>query len=460
MLRLILSYILFISAMGASSAVASEPPSAEAWKGTLKLPGGKALNLVFNLTKTPEGAPQFTLDSPDQGAYGIPGEVIYYSPDSINVTVKSIGMSYAGKCSDGREMSGVFRQGLASLPLTLERSEAATPKRPQTPVPPFPYTSNEVTFPGGAADVTLAATLTIPDKPTEGSPAVIMVTGSGLQNRDEEAFGHKPFAVIADYLARNGIASLRYDDRGFGKSTGNAAEITTADNAADAVAALKYLRDTGAFGRIGVLGHSEGGLVALMLGADSLASPDFIIGLAAPAVRGDSILARQSADALRAEGIPANIISEYTGSLIKLYEYLARNGRPDNAQKLINDIWPEQQSGADLIRTALARNLSLIASKANPWTVYYSALSPAPYLGSLTCPALLIYGDKDIQVPADMNAPVAQHVAPDATVRVYPGLNHLMQHASSGAVSEYASIEETISYEVLQAIADFITSGK
>ncbi len=260
------------------------------WRGNLNL-GQIKVPLVFNFLESESGETQCTLDSPSQGAEGIATEVVHCSADSIALTCNVIGASYTGKISDGN-IKGLFQQRGYTFPLELTPDIPIEERRPQTPKPPFPYSVTDTTFvaPDGAI---MSATLTLPKTAdSKKMPGVVMVTGSGPQNRDEEYCDHKPFAVIADFLARNGIASLRYDDRGTGKSGGNYLASTTYTNKDDAVSGVEWLRSVPCIGDVGVLGHSEGGTIAVMIGAEDKA--DFIVSLAGMAISGKETLMRQN----------------------------------------------------------------------------------------------------------------------------------------------------------------------
>ena len=264
------------------------------WNGELNL-GTTKLAIVFHFE---DG--KCTMDSPDQGAFDIPADVEFISADSVSVSQKDMDAKYHGRLSDGK-IKGRFSQRGLSLPLDLVPGNRVL-SRPQTPAGPFPCKTEEVTFTNGEA--TLSGTLTFPEgwNGRKKVPVAIMVSGSGLQNRNEELFGHKPFLVIADYLARRGIATLRYDDRGAGASKGDAANATTEDFMEDAIAGLNMLKDTRKFNKIGVIGHSEGGEIAFMLA--SRKQVDFLVSLAGPGVQGDSILLLQNINALRKAGYP------------------------------------------------------------------------------------------------------------------------------------------------------------
>ncbi len=426
------------------------------WNGELAVTPQVKLNLVFHISEPGAEPAVITMDSPDQGAYGLPTEVQYLSADSVSLAVPTIHMSFSGSL-DGGKLKGTFTQGGLKLPLELAPGDVAL-NRPQTPVPPFPYRTENLTIENPDAHVTLAGTLTIPDGAAKSTPLVVMVTGSGLQNRDEELFGHKPFAVIADYLARNGVASFRYDDRGFGESTGDPKSITTADNASDAAAVMKYLRDTGRFGKTGILGHSEGGIVGYMLGAREAGVPDFIVSLAGPAVRGDSILIYQNRHGMTLADVPAQMLDDYLTALRKVLTYRIDNPGKEITDDIIEEFCPGWS--ALPVYSAWSSGLKSTFGKPNAWLDYFMAYSPAHDLGKVTSPMLIIYGGKDVQVPAELNAPAARALAPAADVKVYPELNHPMQHATTGEIAEYSTIEETIAPEVLSDILKFITSLK
>ena len=382
------------------------------WKGELDF-GTAKLTVVFRFE---DG--KCLMDSPDQGAKDIPANLLYVSSDSVSVSQESMGATFSGKLVDGAIVGRFSQRGL-SLPLTLTPGEVVR-NRPQTPVEPFPYKTEEVSFRNG--DATLAGTITYPEgwNGRKKIPVAIMVTGSGSQNRDEEIYEHKPFLVIADHLARNGIATLRYDDRGFGASTGDAVNATTADLRDDALAGLSLLRSRKEFKKVGIIGHSEGGEIAFMLGADE--KVDFLVSLAGPSVQGDSILLLQNMNALRQSGYTMRLTKEYIRAQIK------------------------------------AQN--------SPWLNYFIDYDPVPDIQNIRCPALVLNGDKDTQVEAAVNIPSIENNLPrnrkgrfasnKSMIKVYPGLNHLFQRCGTGQADEYGKIEETISPEVLADIAGWI----
>lgn len=418
------------------------------WNGELKVSPQMALKLVFHINADNT----VTMDSPDQGAYGIACEVVYLSQDSVNMKVSRLMMSYAGHLS-GNVIDGTFQQGSMKLPLNLVRQKA---NRPQTPKPPFPYSTEEVRVSNG--DVSLAGTLTVPENANQQTPVVVMVTGSGLQNRDEELFDHKPFAVIADYLARNEIASLRYDDRGGFESTGSREHATTQDYASDAQAVIDHVKNTRRFGKVGLIGHSEGGMIAYMLG-DKEGNLDFIVSIAGPVVKGTKTSGFQNKVLALTQGIPEGEAGDFGAAVERAFEYKLQNGALSApSEQLLVSIYPQAEDNE--ITKALAQSVTniLCDSSHNDWIDFYFRHDPADDLGKITIPAFLIYSEKDSQVPPMLNVPVATAILPHAQIKEYPTLNHMMQHSTTGGVGEYQSIEETISPEVLADIVTFIKS--
>ena len=387
------------------------------WSGKLNV-GGVSLTLVLNLEQA-DGYVKASLDSPDQGAKGIPALKEYLSDDSLAVKVEQIGMTYRARLKDGK-LNGTFSQNGFSTPLVLARGVVSEVKRPQTPKPPYPYVTEEVLFKNNADGATLAGTLTWPvgfDKQSKQKPTVVLlVSGSGQQNRDEELFEHKPFLVIADYLARQGIATLRYDDRATGASVGGEVKnATTEDFSRDAAAGLDFLRSRKTFFKIGLLGHSEGGSIAFMLAAKK--QTDFIITLAGPGVKGDTLLTAQGNRILSLSGMQANMTVEK---------------------------YRQQQA----VQTV-------------PWIKWFIDYDPSDDIRQTRCPVFALNGEHDCQVISSLNLTAIQKLLPKLKqnlVKKYPGLNHLFQHSTMGLVAEYGQIEETVSPEVLSDIAQWINS--
>lgn len=403
------------------------------WSGELNVQGTR-LPLVFHLD---DDNP--CIDSPAQGVKGIPARITRTGSDSVTVAVPSIGMTFEGRCK-ADEITGVFTQRGMAFPLVLHPGEK-TAKRPQTPVPPFPYKQEEVSFSNG--DAVLKGTLTLPEDYDRDTPVLIMITGSGLQNRDEEIYEHKPFAVIADALARDGIASLRYDDRGFGESTGDVVNCTTEDLMYDALSGVNLLRER--FNKVGALGHSEGGTIALMLGADK--KVDFIVSLAGMVVSGKETLMDQNRYSLSQAGYPQATVDEYCVFLSSAFD-----GDESALPKL-------ETSG---LPVELKQNLQAgLPQLKTPYMQYFLTTDISKRLGEVACPVLALNGTKDTQVFHEGNLDALVKGLPSQVhnrVEALDGLNHMFQHCETGSFNEYAIIEETISPEVPEMICLWIKS--
>lgn len=452
------------------------------WSGKLDV-SGTTLSLVFHI-----GDSTATLDVPDQGAKAIPVSVKRSAFGSIELEVPSINASYKGLWT-GKLITGTYTQNGMSFPLPLTPG-APVLRRPQTPVGPFAYVNADVSFSNG--DAVLKGTLTMPENCSRETPVLLMVTGSGLQNRDEAVFGHKPFAVIADAFANAGIATLRYDDRGFGESTGDVVSCTTEDLKNDALAGIALLR--GKFDNVGVIGHSEGGSIALMLAAEGKA--DFVISLAGMVASGSETLLDQNRRALQMAGLPESETDNYCRFLADAYE------------SVVNDM-PLPSPESYYLSAALKQNASMLsASLKTPYMKYFLRMNVSDILGSVKCPVMALNGTKDIQVSCDRNlslfrqglpggysesvpvtvsgsergsgsgsnfrsatAPTVETRSvsrsssvsvPDNTsinvIKAEAGLNHLFQHCNTGEVSEYKEIEETFSQDVLTEMITWLHS--
>lgn len=405
-----------------------------AWNGKITIQGIE-LPLVFNFT--PNGC---TLDSPSQGVKGIPAEKSMAADGTIKVDIKAIGASFEGKMEEN-SIKGTFTQNGFQFPLTLVAGQMAV-NRPQTPKPPFPYDEEKVTFSNDG--YTFNGTLSLPKGYTERTPVVLMVTGSGQQNRDEELFDHKPFAVIADALARNGIASLRYDDRGWNDKSVNFLDFTTIDFKSDAEAGLKLLRAR--FKKVGVLGHSEGGTIALLLASEG--KTDFIVSLAGMAVSGKQTLLMQNKQALSSIGLTDDMVNAYCTVLDKTFGELA-NGKKlseintDNVPTLLRPMFEKSLQSGD-----------------NNYIRSFIKVDPSQSLSKIKCPVLALNGTKDTQVDCASNFGALEKGLTKCphVLKQMPGLNHMFQHCTTGNIVEYQQIEETISPEVLGVIVDWIKS--
>lgn len=446
--------LLLLSAVSACSEDFSLTALQGLWTGTLNA-GILNLRVAIHFDKNGTGK----LDSLDQHATGIAvtgvrvaGYRVTFRVDSVEGTFNGIVMD------DGNRLDGVWYQG-ASLPLVLTR-DGMMPKikRPQTPQPPFPYTEQDVKFASFARNVFLDGTLTIP----EGKgpfPGVILITGSGPQDRDETILGHKPFWVIADYLARRGVVVLRADDRGTGKSTGRFAGSTTRDFADDTAGAVRFLRTREFVGRIGLIGHSEGGLVAPMVASDpelGAKDVDFLVLLAAPGVPGDQIVLEQQILVSRSMGLPETLIQKNREREEKILSIARSEGDPAMAKSKMRAALGEFAAAPlDLLN-------SRFDEATTPWFRYLINYDPGAALRALKQPVLALNGALDVQVPPAQNLPaitweLEAGANKDYEVVKMAGLNHFFQTAQTGAPSEYGEIEETIAPSVLNLIAEWIT---
>lgn len=401
------------------------------WKGELNLPGTK-LPIVFNFSS--EGC---TMDSPSQGAVGIKTDWTSSENGDVKISIPTIGGSYEGKL-EGKEIKGVFKQMGMSFPLNLTEARL---NRPQTPVAPFPYTTEEVKFKNG--DIELNGTLTLPAGFSKKTPVLVMVTGSGQQNRDEELFEHKPFAVIADAFARKGIATLRYDDRFFGDKSKDFGKFTTYDFKEDALAAINLLR--GRFDNVGVLGHSDGGTIALMLAAEG--KVDFAVSMAGVGGSGKENFLLQNKMILKSMGHSDDVLVTYCDVLGKMFDEMA-NGRQ-----------PKGFAIPESLPMELKTNLQTIMSQPLvPYICTSLSIDMSNSLANIKCPVLAINGKLDLQVEPTYNLGVLEKGLTNCKHKVvaFDGLNHLFQHCKTGSPTEYSEIEETMFPEVLGVMIDWI----
>lgn len=400
-----------------------------AWTGKLNVFGNE-LTLVFHFD-----GENCTLDSPDQGVKGVPAK-LERTETGIKVAVPSINANYEG-VNMGNSVMGTFKQHGQSFPLTLKPGLVKR-NRPQTPAPPYPYQTQEVSFNNG--NVVLKGTLVTPENTSRQTPVLLMVTGSGLQNRDEEIFEHKPFAVIADALARQGIATLRYDDRGFGESTGDLVNVTTEDFKNDALAGVELLRKQ--FKHVGILGHSEGGTIGLMLAAEG--KVDFVVSLAGMVVSGEKTLLEQNRWTLQQSEYSQDVIDRYCTALESLFDELKTGKNPEQT--------------AHGLPTELEKNLVLAkAQSSTPYMRHFLTLDLSDRLGKITCPVLALNGTKDRQVNGEENLNALKNgLAGQKEIRAIEGVNHLFQHCNTGNPSEYKDIEETFAPEALEIIVTWM----
>ena len=433
------------------------------WNGILRAPGMN-LRIVIHIDKTGEGYTS-TMDSPDQKATGIPVTATTFADSKLSLSIAGIGVTYEGEFKTD-SIVGLFKQSGLSMPLTLKRDavEVKPVIRPQEPKLPYPYKSEDVTFENKAAGITLAGTLTMPST-GDNFTAAILISGSGLQNRDSELFGHKPFLLIADYLTQRGIAVLRFDDRGAGQSTGDPRTSTTADFATDVESAIAYLKSRKEINpqKIGLIGHSEGGVIAPMVATRS-SDIGFIVMLAGTGLRGDVLLLKQTRLITEASGMSKDYIAQVEKFNSKIYDKIVRTDGAVSLQEMTSFLTTLKDEIADIIPAGTPVDdfiKNTATSMASPWIQYFLRYDPAPALEKVQCPVLAVNGGKDIQVPAKENLTAIGEALKKGgnnrvTIKEYPGLNHLFQECTTGLPAEYATIEQTFSPVVLKDITDWI----
>lgn len=473
--RLALAGLLLTATMSAP-ARAQQPDLDGAWLGTLEA-GAIKLRLVFRFTRQVDGTYGAALDSPDQGARGIPASSVEVKGDSVRVTLASLNAVYRGALQPGAaRIAGTFTQHGMSFPLELARTDEVPDPgrpRPQDPKEPLPYHSEDVVYENPAAPgVRLAGTFTRPREPGR-YPAALLITGSGPQNRNEEIMGHRPFLVLADHLTRRGIAVLRVDDRGVGESTGDFSTATSADFASDVRAGVAYLksRDDVDPAAIGLIGHSEGGLIAPMVAAES-DDVAWIVLMAGPGLPGDSILILQAELIARASGAPDTAIRWNQELQRTLFRILREEPSDSAARERVRAALrafhertraalgqrPAEGTEAEAREAAIEQQVRQVVT---PWYRYFIDYDPRPTLRRVKVPVLALNGSLDLQVPSDPNLAAIREALEqggnrNVTIIEFPGLNHLFQTAKTGAPAEYAKIEETIAPAVLETIAEWV----
>lgn len=434
------------------------------WNGFLDVMGNQ-MKLVFHIEKSDSGY-SARFDSPDQGAKDIPFTSASYDVPNLKLTSDNIAAVYKGVFKTD-SLIGTWNQGGRSFQLNMYRDdvEKTKPNRPQYPERPYPYSEELVTFKNKADSLILAGTLTVPDK-SGPHPAVILISGSGPQNRDEEIFGHKSFLVLADHLTRNGIAVLRYDDRGTAQSTGDHSTATSEDFARDAQSAVEFLKnhkevDTN---NIGLIGHSEGGLIAPIVANDT-DDVAFVVLLAGTGVPGKEIFLMQARTQTPLLDIPdkeahlqfvekALQIASSQGDIIVLKERLTQHYKQH--EHIIRSMLPEETNVIKFIKQEVEASLS-------PWARFFSNYDPVSELNKLTIPVLSLIGSNDVQVPVEMNHPPIREALEEAgnkhyTIKELEGLNHMFQESETGNVMEYAKIEQTFSPIALDEVTRWIKS--
>ena len=428
------------------------------WFGKLEAKG-IVLRYVFHI-EGDSTAYRCLMDMPDQKIFGIHMNRVTLEAGKLTLELKMLTLVYEGNLNEKGEFVGRYKEGDLVLPMILSRTESSS--RPQEPREPFPYRVEEVRFDNTRSAVTLAGTLTLPG---EGSdfPVVVLINENGPRNRDGEIEGHKPFAVLADHLTREGIGVLRVDDRGTGMSTGNYMESDLDDFASDTEAAVAYLQELG-FKQIGLIGHGSGGSIASLV-INRIEGISFVVLLAGPGIRGDELIPMQIALILKASGADSESVKRGEEENRLLLRHLAETTDPEAEKK-----WVSKR----LARFYRSNpKLALIGGTEEKYVerqikrIYVPEFlsivrhDPAIILRNITCPVLALYGEKDLQVPADINAVAMQKIlensqSKQAIVKVLPGLNHLFQECLTGQPAEYSMIEQTMSPVVLAEVGDWI----
>ena len=429
------------------------------WTGVLNV-GAVQLHVILRVKTGPDGTTA-VLDSPDQMASGLVVSAIHHDGDKAGFELSALGATFAGILSaDGQTLSGQWTQVGKSFPLTFARQAGgvAEPKlvRPQTPAKPYPYREQEVTFENAAASAKLAGTLTLP--PGKGPfPAVVLVAGSGPNTRDEPVFGHRPFLVLADHLTRAGVAVLRYDKRGTGASGGDYAKATTMDFAADAEAAATYLRGQPGIDpkRVGLIGHSEGGLIVPIVATRDPATA-FIVMMAGPGVTGADILSEQGRLIGKTMGASDEQLAQADQLRHQIYTMTRNDPDPADAAVKLKALAADYAKAHNLPEAAIDAQ---VAGASTDWFRFFFSYDPAPTLAKVRCPVLALNGSLDLQVPPGQNLPPLRAALAHnrrAEVIELPGLNHLFQPANTGAPMEYAKIETTLDPAALDTITTWI----
>ncbi len=464
--RYVLITIIIWSALAAISAQAqTQAPTAEGvWQGALTA-GVFKLRLVMKISHKPDGTWTGTLDSLDQGVKDIPMSTVTFQSGKLHVEMKSIGATYDARLSaDGNQLDGEFNQG-AKMPLELTRiakAEDAALKRPQTPVKPYPYAEQEVSYHNTQDKITLAGTLTIPSG-AGPFPAVLLITGSGPQDRDEMLLGHRPFLVLADYLTRRGVAVLRVDDRGVGGTSKGTPNDTSENYVNDVLAGVDFLKTRKEINakQIGLIGHSEGGMIAPMAAARSN-DVAFIVLMAGPGIVGDKLLAMQNRLISSAEC--ERQVNESAAQSARLFAIARDEKDPAVAkQKLDAERAKIEERSRKNLEAQLAGTASQLNQILTPWFRFFLGYDPRPTLLKIRVPVLAINGELDTQVPAKEDLAAIEQALKDGgngdyKIVLLPKLNHLFQTATTGSPSEYANIEETIAPVALQTMGDWIVA--
>lgn len=435
------------------------------WQGAMKLDDSE-LRLVIRIAKNEQDQLIATMDSPYQEVRGISADLVKLTGDKVQVEIGLVKGIFEGTLSDdGQSIKGSWRQLGTTLALDLVRVDKEPAlNRSQEPKRPYPYAEEEVEYENSAANIKLAATLTFPESQRR-LPAVLLISGSGPQDRNEAMLGHKPFLVLADFLTRRGIVVMRVDDRGVGGSTGDSWAATTQDLTDDVLVGVDYLKTRKEINpkQIGLIGHSEGAAIAASAASrsDDIA---FIVMLAGPVAIGNEIIDRQVELITAGMGQNPSEVSESREANRKIYQILKEEPDRATAEEKVRDILSELEDTSSNLSDETVKALTDAYMKVlfSPWFRSFLTYNPQLALGRVVCPVLAINGEKDLQVDPKQNLPLIEAALretgnKDSTIKELPGLNHLFQHCQTGLPAEYAKIDETFAPEALELIASWIS---
>ena len=434
------------------------------WIGEIQIQGN-SLRLVFNISDSLKSL-HTEMDSPDQGVEGITATSTLFDKDTLRISIAAIGIQYVGRMDNRNKIIGTFRQGGQKFPLILNKTKIVSKERnrPQEPIRPFPYIEEHVSFLNQIDSITLKGTLTLPYGESK-HPAVVLISGSGPQNRDEEIMHHKPFLVLSDYLTRNGIAVLRFDDRGYGESEGIHGNANSFNLSNDAEAAFNFLQNRPDIDNltIGLVGHSEGGIIAPMIAARNK-HVKFIVLLAGTGIRGDKLILLQSELIGRVNGTSEEDLAKSKLIVQGAFEIVTKAystfALKNDLRRYFNDI--------DSTKAELPSGLSYsqlvdqyVSTFSSPWMTYFLKYDPKLALEKVTCPVLAFNGEKDLQVPPKINLEAIEVALlragnTNTTIKEFPNLNHLFQECRTGSPNEYGQLEQTIAPFVLEDLTKWI----
>lgn len=452
--------LLFFSVLGYSQDIAG------AWNGTVKIGEGKEISFIFTIGNV-ENKHVTEISIPTQRVTGLKPQNTSYKDGVLIIDGANLGIKYEGSFNkDLQQFEGHFTEGANTLPLNLKRGKIekeTAVNRPQEPVKPYPYLEEEVVFENNEASVSLSGTLTLPNKKGK-FPVVVLISGSGPQDRDETVANHKPFWILADYLTRQGIAVLRFDDRGVGKSTGNFSDATTADFSTDVISAVNYLKSRADIdtNNIGLIGHSEGGIIA-PLAANQTKDVSFLVLLASTGIPGSEISLIQ-ATTMRPFPVPDE--AAYEQAIRKAIAIAASN---KELSVIKSELAEHYNATIAPILTPLVGDeakvaqiiTGLIETRTTPWIRYFYNYNPATEIEKLSIPVLSLNGTNDTQVLAEINQKGIEDALikgknKDYRVLQLEGLNHFFQESKTGKMEEYSSIEQTFSPKAMEEISNWV----